>query len=98
MEDFPYWDRLHGYWRTLPNFNPVTVTSSPGQDLEDSARALFGQKPIEVCDDGSNSLAPEELAELEADPDADADGEEDDGGDDGDEFMVCFLFYLLNYY
>jgi hypothetical protein len=29
---------LHGYWRTLPNFNPYTVTSDPGQDL--AAEAL----------------------------------------------------------
>jgi hypothetical protein len=32
-KDFPYWQRLHGFWRTLPNFNPHTVSSEPGQDL-----------------------------------------------------------------
>ena len=30
---FPWWERLHGFWRTLPNFNPFTVTSQPGQDM-----------------------------------------------------------------
>ncbi|KAF8464983.1 hypothetical protein DFH94DRAFT_614722, partial [Russula ochroleuca] len=30
--DFPYWKRLHGFWHTLPNFNPYTALSEPGQD------------------------------------------------------------------
>ncbi|KAF8869849.1 hypothetical protein CPB84DRAFT_1855981 [Gymnopilus junonius] len=41
VDDFPYWECLHGYWHTLPNFNPLTVTSDPGQDLEDNALDLF---------------------------------------------------------
>ncbi|KAJ7200312.1 hypothetical protein GGX14DRAFT_660145, partial [Mycena pura] len=24
-EQFPAWERLHGFWRTLPNINPYTV-------------------------------------------------------------------------
>ncbi|KDR70600.1 hypothetical protein GALMADRAFT_229964 [Galerina marginata CBS 339.88] len=39
--EFPYWERLHGYWRTLPNYNPLTVTLEPDQDLEGGALNLF---------------------------------------------------------
>ncbi|KAH9048751.1 hypothetical protein EDB84DRAFT_1257058, partial [Lactarius hengduanensis] len=45
LADFPYWERLHGFWRTLPSFNPHTVSSEPGQDLQDEAiGVLFGNK------------------------------------------------------
>lgn len=40
-QDYPYWRRLHGFWRTLPNFNPYTASSEPGQDLAGQARALI---------------------------------------------------------
>lgn len=42
---FPIWERLHGFWRTLPSFNPHTVSSEPGQDLEGEALGvLFGDQ------------------------------------------------------
>ncbi|KAH9061318.1 hypothetical protein EDB87DRAFT_1682746 [Lactarius vividus] len=42
---FPVWERLHGFWRTLPSFNPHVVSSEPGQDLEgDAIGVLFGNK------------------------------------------------------
>lgn len=28
------WEHLHGFWRTLPNFNPNAVLSDPSQDIE----------------------------------------------------------------
>jgi hypothetical protein len=40
-ENFKWWPRLHGYWRTLPNFNPYTVSSDPGQDLADEALSVL---------------------------------------------------------
>jgi hypothetical protein len=40
-QNFKWWPRLHGYWRTLPNFNPYTVTSDPGQDLAEEALAVL---------------------------------------------------------
>ena len=43
-QDFPYWKRLHGFWRTLPNFNPYTASSEPGQDLASEALALLQTK------------------------------------------------------
>ncbi|KAF8469438.1 hypothetical protein DFH94DRAFT_615353, partial [Russula ochroleuca] len=39
-QDFPYWKRLHGFWRMLPNFNPFTVSSEPGQNLGTEALAF----------------------------------------------------------
>ncbi|KAH9052850.1 hypothetical protein EDB87DRAFT_1549759, partial [Lactarius vividus] len=40
---FPIWERLHGFWHTLPSFNPYAVSSEPGQDLEGKALGvLFG--------------------------------------------------------
>jgi hypothetical protein len=40
-ENFKWWPRLHGYWRTLPNFNPYTVSSDPGQNLSDEAAGVL---------------------------------------------------------
>ncbi|KAJ7085306.1 hypothetical protein C8R44DRAFT_752903 [Mycena epipterygia] len=34
-------EQLHGFWRTLPNFNPFTVSSEPGQDIAEQALALL---------------------------------------------------------
>lgn len=36
-KDFPFWSHLHGFWHTLPNINPHTVSLEPGQDLEAEA-------------------------------------------------------------
>jgi hypothetical protein len=40
-ENFKWWPRLHGFWRTLPNFNPYTVSSDPGQDLVEEAHSVL---------------------------------------------------------
>ena len=37
----PVWECLHGFWRTLPNFNPHAVSSEPGQDLGGKAQSLM---------------------------------------------------------
>jgi hypothetical protein len=53
--DFPYWKRLHGFWHTLPNFNPYTALSEPGQDLAGEARALIQNRRVpHVTCDGDN--------------------------------------------
>jgi hypothetical protein len=41
MQNFKWWPWLHGYWRTLPNFNPFTVSSDPGQNLADDAVSVL---------------------------------------------------------
>jgi hypothetical protein len=38
---FPFWDRLHGFWRTIPNFNPNVVSTDPSQDLAATAERLM---------------------------------------------------------
>ncbi|KAJ7645305.1 hypothetical protein B0H17DRAFT_959651, partial [Mycena rosella] len=38
--NLPYWDCLHGFWRTLPSLNPTLVTAEPGQDLAAEALKL----------------------------------------------------------
>jgi hypothetical protein len=40
-EDFKWWLRLHGYWCTLPNFNPYTISSEPGHDLAGQAASIL---------------------------------------------------------
>ncbi|KAH8983037.1 hypothetical protein EDB86DRAFT_2781979, partial [Lactarius hatsudake] len=40
---FPVWECMHGFWCTLPSFNPHVVSSERGQDLEgDAIGVLFG--------------------------------------------------------
>ncbi|KAJ7746212.1 hypothetical protein B0H14DRAFT_2275626, partial [Mycena olivaceomarginata] len=29
-DSFPYWDELDGFWRELPNYNPIGVSNSTG--------------------------------------------------------------------
>ncbi|KAJ7887972.1 hypothetical protein B0H13DRAFT_2342151 [Mycena leptocephala] len=71
--DFPYWEQLHGFWRTLPNFNPYTVSSEPGQDIADQALALItrdkamASPPDEVIQDSEQDLF--NFAGLERTPD-----------------------------
>jgi hypothetical protein len=40
-ENSKWWPRLHGFWRTLPNFNPYTVSSDPGQGLANEAHSVL---------------------------------------------------------
>jgi hypothetical protein len=60
-QDFPYWKRLHGFWRTLPNFNPYTVSSEPGQDLAAEALTLI-QCRGESGDDENDSSSDDHPA------------------------------------
>jgi len=101
QEDFPYWERLHGYWHTLPNYNPLTVTSKPDQDLEGGTCELFqgattaalldlgleGEPPAHPTFATVNSLTPEEKDKIKADLDADAEGEDEDMAN----IEVCFF-------
>jgi len=100
QEEFPYWEHLHGYWCTLLNYNPLTVTSEPDQDLEGGALELFeggatvalldlgfeGEPPTHPAFATVDSLTPEKQAEINVDPDADAEGEDKDMADAD----VCF--------
>ncbi|KAI0264294.1 hypothetical protein BGY98DRAFT_1103566 [Russula aff. rugulosa BPL654] len=59
MQTFKWWPRLHGFWRTLPNFNPYTVTSDPGQGLANEAHLVLmgGLCDLDLDESGFYSLA-----------------------------------------
>ncbi|KAF8200151.1 hypothetical protein BJ912DRAFT_948114 [Pholiota molesta] len=43
---WPWWKELHSFWRELPNYNPISVTTStPGLDHAAEASALFDENP-----------------------------------------------------
>ncbi|KAI5988206.1 hypothetical protein EDD15DRAFT_2580255, partial [Pisolithus albus] len=33
LENFPWWEEVHGFWRTNPSYNTVFSTGDPGQDF-----------------------------------------------------------------
>ncbi|KAI6004605.1 hypothetical protein EDD15DRAFT_2155263, partial [Pisolithus albus] len=33
LDTFPWWEDLHGFWRTNPSYNTVFSTADPGQDF-----------------------------------------------------------------
>lgn len=39
--EFPEFPRLHGFWRSIPSFNPHVVSSHPDQEFEADAAALL---------------------------------------------------------
>lgn len=106
QEEFPYWEHLHGYWHTLPNYNPLTVASMPDQDLEGGVLELFkggataalldlgleGEPSVHPAFATANSLTPEEQAKIDMDPDADAEGEGEDMADVGVHFFYDFIY------
>ncbi|KAH9024671.1 hypothetical protein EDB84DRAFT_1440628 [Lactarius hengduanensis] len=66
LSGFPAWKRLHGFWRTLPSFNPHSVSSEPGQDLEgDAMETLFGNQVNgrQDADGGTGAKEPDGLQE-----------------------------------
>ena len=59
-QEFRFWKRLHGFWRTLPNFNPYTASSEPGQDLAADALALIHGRGQENDTGNNNELGSED--------------------------------------
>ena len=53
------WERLHGLWRMLLNFNPTTVSSQPGQGLGAQVQQLafpsHGNGNVSVVEDKNTS-------------------------------------------
>lgn len=80
-QDFPYWKCLHGFWRTLPNFNPYTASSEPGQDLASEALALIQGR-------GRNNSEDEYATDGAADVD-------DDAGSTQQVIQVCHCFFFV---
>ena len=59
-QEFPFWKRLHGFWWTLPNFNPYTASSEPGQDLAADALALIHGRGQENNTGNNDELGSED--------------------------------------
>ncbi|KAI6103977.1 hypothetical protein EV401DRAFT_1816297, partial [Pisolithus croceorrhizus] len=38
VDAFPWWEELHGFWRTNPSYNTVYSTADPGQDFATEAQ------------------------------------------------------------
>jgi len=63
----------HGYWCTIPSFNPTIFNSEPGQDLEGEAIWLLTNEPAPKEGD----FGPDKLVEeVEDDPNANVEEEE----------------------
>ena len=77
--EFPFWKCLHGFWRMLPNFNPYTASSEPGQDLAADALALIQGR-------GQDNENDEDEVEAFGADDAQGDAINDKGEDDDE---VC---------
>jgi len=53
--EWPWWKELHSFWRELPNYNPICVTTStPGVDHAGQAAAAFN--PDTILDGHEESL------------------------------------------
>ncbi|KAF6758134.1 hypothetical protein DFP72DRAFT_1065387 [Ephemerocybe angulata] len=73
---FPWFDDLHAFWKDLPNYNPIDVTTStPGASHAENAAAAF-EPPSKVNDEVDD--------EVKSDSE-DEDGKEDEVQDDDEE-------------
>jgi hypothetical protein len=94
-QDFPYWKRLHGFWRTLPNFNPYTASSEPGQDLAAEALTFVQSRgALGGGDDDDNDF--NSRGGLSPGP-FDADEDNAEVKDHADGVRVSFVFLMLAY-
>ena len=63
--NLPIWECLHGFWRTLPNYNPYTVSSDPSQDIEGEAQELLfpsrGNRIADQEEEPENELLGDEI-------------------------------------
>ncbi|KAK7467555.1 hypothetical protein VKT23_004608 [Stygiomarasmius scandens] len=59
IANFPAWERLHGFWRKLPNYNPFPVSSEPGQQLAEAASDVLlrvsSEKQVQPEGSGNSS-------------------------------------------
>ncbi|KAI6001441.1 hypothetical protein EDD15DRAFT_2527414 [Pisolithus albus] len=59
--NFPWWEDLHGFWRTNPSYNTVFSTGDPGQDFAAEAQQLFFQQQS-TSNSGSLPIVDDEWA------------------------------------
>lgn len=103
---WPWWKEFHSFWRELPNYNPIGVTSSaPGIDHVTSASSLFDPTPSDnVEDDKASAAGPdEEQDKIDSSDESEVDKEEEEtkpeGSDDDNKVavkVVCLLSLFQN--
>ena len=52
--NFPFWEHLHGLWRTLPNFNLHPLSLDPGQGIGKQMESLMntGKANVDLVSGG----------------------------------------------
>ena len=102
--EWPWWKELHSFWRELPNYNPICVTTStPGVDHAGQAAAAFNPDAILESHEESvptatneagagGEVANEEQDELE---EGNGDAEIDELISDWD--VCCFIYLCVLY-
>jgi len=97
VSEWPWWKEFHSFWRELPNYNPIAVTTStPGVDHAGQAATIFESTGHgDVQDSETGAIADEEL-----NSDSANEAEEDGGkGKELDELSVVrrpnFLWSLV---
>ena len=64
------WKQLHGIWRTLPTFNPLVISSEPGQGLAGKAQCLlfpwhtFGNGNTSEKEEPKDNVPGEEIEDV----------------------------------
>jgi hypothetical protein len=76
---FPIWSRLHGFWRTLPNYNPFLANSGSGQDLDDEfQRLVFSRSNDDVGGEDEEDEVATPAQDIIEDVPGGMDGSDDD--------------------
>ena len=62
VSEWPWWKEFHSFWRELPNYNPIAVTTStPGVDHAGQAATIFESTGQGDVDSETGAIANEEL-------------------------------------
>lgn len=61
VSEWPWWKEFHSFWRELPNYNPIAVTTStPGVDHAGQAATIFESTGHGDDDSDTGAIADEE--------------------------------------
>ncbi|KIJ57902.1 hypothetical protein HYDPIDRAFT_34688 [Hydnomerulius pinastri MD-312] len=83
-ETFPWWEDLHGWWRTNPAYNTVFTMADPGQDFAAMAQDYF-QSASSIKDPTTQLRGPAGDDWVTQPQSGDVDEEDDNDNDDNDE-------------
>lgn len=90
---FPFWEHLHGLWRTLPNYNPVMVSADHAQGLENQAERQFSRsyRSADVSEGEVQDTSPLDTAEEDPGGLDIEDGSDNDAPDQVRGRSICVL-------